>query len=147
MKDKGYRIKEEVATLIKKKPIDYKGSFENLDVWKESCRLATEVYKIVEKSALNKDWALGVQIKKSAVSVPSNIAEGFERGSNRDFARFLWIAKGSAGELRTQLYLAVSTKAFSKKVADSLISDCMRISRKISTLIKFLNRTGEKNFP
>ncbi len=78
-------------------------SFEDLNVWKKSCQQSLAIYRILENV---RDFGLKSQMERAGVSVPSNIAEGSERGSPREFARFLKIAKGSNAELRTQLYLA-----------------------------------------
>lgn len=75
-------------------------ALENLEVWKRSCRLSVEVYKALR---LCKELGFKDQVTRSALSVPSNIAEGYERDSAKEFSRFLRIAKGSCGELRTQL--------------------------------------------
>ncbi len=80
--------------------------FEDLDVWKESTVLTTEIYKMSTSGELSKDFGLRDQIRRAAISIPSNIAEGKERETVAEFIRFLYIAKGSAGELRTQLYIA-----------------------------------------
>ncbi|WP_367870419.1 four helix bundle protein [Luteolibacter sp. Populi] len=78
-------------------------TFEDLDVWKRSCQLAVDVCVALNDS---RDYALKDQMQRSAISVPSNIAEGAERDSDGDFIRFLRISKGSCGELRTQLYIS-----------------------------------------
>ncbi len=77
-------------------------NFENLDVWKRSCRLAVDVCVASHGS---REFALRDQIQRSAISIPSNIAEGAERPSDADFARFLGYSRGSCGELRTQLMI------------------------------------------
>lgn len=80
---------------------------EEMEVWQESVGLVETVYGLTQKNKLfQKDFALKDQIRKSAISIPSNISEGFERESNQKFIRFLFIAKGSCGELRTQLLIA-----------------------------------------
>ena len=81
--------------------------FENLDVWKAGCRLAVDVYSELQKS---RDYGLRDQMQRAAVSVMSNIAEGFERKTTADFSHFLYIAKGSLGELKSQLFLAARMK-------------------------------------
>jgi four helix bundle protein len=78
-------------------------TFEDLEVWKRSCQLAVDVRVAMHDS---RDYALKDQMQRSAISVPSNIAEGAERDSDGDFIRFLRISKGSCGELRTQLYIS-----------------------------------------
>ena len=77
--------------------------FEDLEVWKESISLATEIYTILKGC---KDFSLKDQMQRAVVSISSNIAEGFERNSNKEFIQFLYFAKASCGELRTQLYIA-----------------------------------------
>ena len=79
---------------------------EQMEVWKRGCRLVVKVYKATNEGALEHDWGLRDQIRRAAVAIPSNIAEGYERGTPVEFRRFVQIAKGSCGELRTQLYLA-----------------------------------------
>ena len=78
--------------------------FEDLKVWQEGISLSIHVYQTFIKC---RDFSLKDQLCRASVSVPSNIAEGFERHSNKDFIRFLRIAKGSSGELRTQIHIAV----------------------------------------
>lgn len=77
-------------------------SFEELEVWKRSCKLAVQFFQLFKEC---REFGLRDQILRSAVSIPSNIAEGYER-TNKDFLRFLSIANGSAAELRTQTYIA-----------------------------------------
>ena len=79
--------------------------FEELDVWKRSSRLCCDLYKSLNDL---KDFGFKDQITRSALSIPSNIAEGYERNSNKEIANFLNYAKGSAGELRTQLYIGIA---------------------------------------
>jgi len=112
--------------------------FEDLEVWKESMRLATGVYKNLKKTT---DYRLRDQLQRSAVSIPSNIAEGYERKSNKEFIQFLYIAKASCGELRTQLYLAQQTKIIDKVTCDELLE----LSKKISAMLfKFIKTRKEK---
>ena len=108
-------------------------SFEDLDVWKRGCRLATEVYKAVRGS---RDYALKDQMTRAAVSVPSNIAEGHERDTIPEFVRFLKIAKGSAAELRTQLYIAKRIDAISPEHAAEMIEECREIGAMLQGLIR-----------
>lgn len=114
-------------------------SFEELDVWKRACRQVVTVYKQMGDC---KDWGLKSQIERSAVSVPSNIAEGCERDSTKDYARFLRIAKGSNAELRTQLYLAIELEIIAKEHLAPLISENKQISAMLQGLIKSL---GQQN--
>lgn len=81
--------------------------FEDLPIWKDARALSRAIYEI---SRSFKDFSLRDQMRRAAVSVVSNIAEGFERGSNKEFLQFLYVAKGSVGELRAQLYVALDEK-------------------------------------
>ena len=80
---------------------------EDLNIWQRARKMTQEIYTITEKPKFSKDYALKDQIRRAGVSVMSNIAEGFERGSNKEFVQFLYIAKGSIGEVRSQLYVAL----------------------------------------
>ena len=82
-------------------------SYEDLIAWQEGMALVAEVYRISNTGGLKRDWGLRNQLSRSAVSVPSNVAEGYERGGRKEFARGLTYAKGSCGEVRTQLLVAV----------------------------------------
>ena len=106
--------------------------FEDLEVWKRSSRLAVSVLELIDSTKL---FALRDQMARSCISIPSNIAEGAERESNREFRRFLAISKGSAGELRTQLYIGVRAGVFSLEEADSLIAEAKEIASMIEGLL------------
>ena len=80
--------------------------FEDLIAWQKARALAAEIYRTTREGDFARDFGLAGQIQRAAVSVMSNIAEGFERGSSAEFQRFLWIAKASCAELRSQLYVA-----------------------------------------
>jgi len=107
---------------------------EEIEVWKRGCRLAVEVYRIAEKDPLAKNWGLRDQIQRAAISIPSNIAEGYERDSSAEFRRFLLIAKGSCGELRTQLYIIKALGLLSEEDTKSLIQECIEISSMLKGL-------------
>jgi len=106
--------------------------YQNLDVWKMSFTLCKHTYQAVEHI---KDYAFKDQIRRSSLSVPSNIAEGIERGSPRETAYFLNVAKGSTGELKTQILLAYEFKYISQCDRDALCEKCERISRMLYSLI------------
>ena len=93
---------------------------------------------LMAKCDTKNKWALSDQIQRSAISIPSNIAEGYERNSINDFIRFLHIAKGSCGELRTQIYLAKGVGMITGGEVDELIGECKRISGMIQGLINHL---------
>jgi len=115
--------------------------FEEIDVWKQSRLLVKDIYNISEQIPFSKDFSFKDQIRRSAVSTPSNIAEGYERKSNTEFIRFLYIAKGSAGELRTQLYLAKDLNYIDEEIFNSLLSKSEEISKSLSGFIKYLQST------
>src|SRR6266446_10473020 len=100
-------------------------SFEDLEVWQRACRLAVEIFTNFRAC---KEFTLKDQICRAALSVPSNIAEGSERGSLKDFAHFLNISKGSCGELRTQLYIARKLELLTKTSFDQLITEAKELS-------------------
>ena len=111
-------------------------SFEDLLVWKRASQLATRIYTVMRNST---DFALRDQMFRSAVSIPSNIAEGHERGGERDFLRFLSIAKGSAAELRTQIYIAARVGILNADTAAELVTECREISAMLHGLAKSLS--------
>ena len=106
-------------------------SFEDLKVWQRGCRLSVGIFEAFEKC---KRFTLRDQIERAGLSIPSNIAEGAERGSNKEFAHFLNFSKGSCGELRTQLYIARKLNELDKGSFDSLV----RESREISAMLQGL---------
>ena len=110
-------------------------SFENLEVWKHSCRLAVQVYELLKEC---RDFGMKDQMTRSAVSIASNIAEGAERSSGPEYIRFLHIAKGSAAELRTQVYIAKQIQLISETAAMELTADLKKISAMLHNLIKSL---------
>ncbi|MGB9823255.1 MULTISPECIES: four helix bundle protein [Thermodesulfovibrio] len=124
--------------------------FEELDIWKEARLFTKKIYEITKNSSFSKDYGLVDQIRRASVSVMSNIAEGFERGSNQEFLQFLYIAKGSCGEVRTQLYVALDQGYIDKKDFDELLSSAKKLSIMISNLISHIKGSrfkGEKFKP
>ncbi|MCG8635365.1 MAG: four helix bundle protein [Desulfobacterales bacterium] len=111
-------------------------TFEELEVWKRSCRPAVMLYTLLAEC---RDFSLRDQMQRAAVSIPSNIAEGKERNSIPEFKRFLRIAKGSAAELRTQLYIAKEIKIIDSREALKLINETKEISKMLQGLISSLN--------
>lgn len=107
--------------------------FEQLDVWKRACRLSCDVYKELKNC---RDYGLKDQMTRAAVSIPSNIAEGEERESDAESARFLYFAKGSSGELITQIYIAIEIGVIDKQNGMTLIKEAKEISAMLASLIK-----------
>ncbi|MBT8296500.1 MAG: four helix bundle protein [Gramella sp.] len=116
-------------------------SFEEILAWQKARELNLEIYLISDQGLFNKDFDLRSQIRRSSISISSNIAEGFERGTTKEFIRFLYIAKASAGEFRSQLYLAQDLKYVENEDFERLNSKVSDISKMISGLIKYLNAT------
>lgn len=107
--------------------------FDDLDVWKESMRLVYQIYQLLRKT---KPFPLCNQIQRSALSIPSNIAERFKRNYSKDYIRHLRITKGSAGELRTQLYLTIEIGTIEKNMGNELIENTRKISSMLYKLIE-----------
>ncbi len=118
--------------------------FEEIVAWKEGCKLVCEVYAATRKKPWAQDFELRNQIRSAALSIPSNIAEGFERDSDRAFANSLSIAKGSSGELRTQLYIAARLGYLEAKRMRELVEKAESISRQIAGLILYLKKLRKR---
>jgi four helix bundle protein len=108
-------------------------TFENLEVWKDAIELAALVYEYFQGC---RNFGFRDQIQRASVSISNNIAEGYERDSNTEFIRFLFIAKGSCGEVRSQTVLARRVKLISEAGATVLIKDAKRLSKRIMRLIE-----------
>ncbi len=107
--------------------------FEDLDVWKRAMKLSAGIYKELRNL---KDYGFKDQITRSGLSIPSNIAEGFERISNRESVNFLSYAKGSCGELRTQIYVGVNIEYINKDKGKEWLQEVNEISAMLNGLIK-----------
>jgi four helix bundle protein len=116
--------------------------FEDIGAWQEGRKLVRAIYQASCAGNFARDFALRDQIRRAAISIPSNIAEGFERDGNREFYQFLSLAKGSCGEVRTQLYLALDEAYVTKSQFDSLSEAALRISRMVASLMTYLRRSG-----
>ena len=115
--------------------------FEDLDCWQKARELTKEVYSVSGKGAFGKDWGLKDQIRRAAVSVMANIAEGFERGGNAEFIQFLAIAKGSAAEVEAQLYAALDQQYLSPEDFGRLKDLAVTTGRMIGGFIRYLRKT------
>lgn len=116
-------------------------SFEEIEAWQEGRALVKEIYVISNDGPLSKDFALRDQLRRASLSIISNIAEGFERGGTAEFIRFLNIAKGSAGEVRAQLYVARDLNYLDEEDFKRLSITVVRVSRMLSRLIGYLRET------
>jgi four helix bundle protein len=119
-------------------------SFEDIDMWKKARELVKIIYQITKNKKFSKDFSLTDQIRRAAISVMSNIAEGFERGSNTEFIQFLYIAKGSAGEVRAQLYAALDQAYLSESEFQKGRELCLNISGQIWGMIHYLKSSPLK---
>lgn len=113
-----------------------KKGFKDLLVWQLAKDLAVRVYRISESQDLKKDFGLRDQIRRGAVSVASNLAEGDERSTNRDSVRFFYMAKGSVAEVRTQIPIACETGYLRKPEYDSLEAEYEQLAKMIGSLIR-----------
>ena len=119
-------------------------SFEDLKAWKASRELAKKVYSLTKRRDFAKDFGLVNQIRKATVSVVSNISEGFERGSNAEFVRFLYIAKASCGEIRSYLFIAFDQGYLTKDEPDKTTSFANALSAMIGGFIGYLRSSKMK---
>lgn len=109
--------------------------FEDLVIWQEAKGLTKEIYQSLESL---KDYGFKDQIQRASVSIMNNIAEGFERSSDNEYARFLFYAKGSAGEVRSMLYLAQELNYLDKEKSNTMIEQLRKLSGSIGNFIKYL---------
>ena len=112
--------------------------YRELDVWQMSMSLCEKVYALIRSFPAEERFALCDQLRRAVVSIPSNIAEGAERQSVKEFCQFLYIAKGSSAELRTQLYIAARIGVISNEKCTEFTSRCKSIAGQIQKLISSL---------
>lgn len=113
-----------------------KEGFKNLIVWQKGKDLAVTTYRVTEVGPLGRDFGLRDQMRRCAVSIPSNIAEGDERDTDKESIRFFYIAKGSLAELRTQIVIAHEIGYLEKKVFEEIEEECVALGKMIGGLIK-----------
>ena len=124
--------------------------FEDLEVWQRTRQLTGKIYACARYGEFSRDYGFRDQICRAAVSIVSNIAEGFDRRSNSQFLQFLDIANGSAGELRAQLYIALDLAYISADQFQDLFSDITTIGKMLTSLIRHLRTSPNpppKNHP
>ena len=120
-------------------------TFEDLKVWQDTRAFVKLIYELTASESFKKDYGLKDQIQRAAVSIMNNIAEGFERNNNKEFVVFLKYSKGSAGEIRSMLYVALDLNYISKSTFDEYYTNVIKIITQISNFIKYLkNYSGKK---
>ena len=118
--------------------------FEDLEIWQLANQLTKDVFNITNREVFKKDFRFRDQIRASAGSIMDNIAEGFERGGNKEFAQFLFIAKGSCGETRSQLYRSHTFEYIQEDELGYLIRLALKLNVKISNMITYLKNSELK---
>ncbi len=119
-------------------------SFEDIESWKMSREITRVIYLMSSGKEFSRDFALVNQIRRAAISIQSNIAEGFERNGDKEFIQFLTIAKGSCGEVRSQLYVALDQKYIDANEFESAKAKLIETSRLISGMIRYLRQSDLK---
>ena len=112
--------------------------FEDLEVWIQARNLCRKIYQLLRHVSFKNDLALSNQLKRSSGSIMDNIAEGFERNGNKEFVQFLYIAKGSCGEVRSQLYRSFDQSYLDDQTFQSLLDEARYISSLLQKLIRYL---------
>ena len=115
--------------------------FEDLDCWQNARDVANRVYRVCNANEFKWEYNLIGQIKGAAASIMANIAEGFSRRGNKEFIQFLFVAKASAAELQSHLYIALDQEYINKQKFDELYEEIDKVQRQISNFIKYLNST------
>ena len=116
--------------------------FEDIESWKSARRLTKQIYEITSAGKFTRDFGLKDQIRRASVSTLSNIAEGFERGGDQEFLQFLSVAKGSCGEVRAQLYVALDQDYLSLERFELLSKGATEVGQLISGLMKYLKESN-----
>lgn len=115
-------------------------AFEEIIAWQKAREFNKRIYEVTNKENFKRDFELVKQIRRASISVSSNISEGFERNSDKEFIYFLYVAKGSSAEIRSQLYLALDLNYITKEEFEELFLNISDISKLLSGLIKYLNK-------
>jgi four helix bundle protein len=119
-------------------------SFEEIEAWQKARELTREIYMVSDTGPFSKDFGLRDQIRRASVSIMSNVAEGFERSGIGEFGQFLAMAKGSAGEVRSQLYVALDRRYITQKTFDRLFALANETGRMIGGLLNYLRKSRIK---
>jgi len=114
--------------------------FEDLPIWQLALKVTKEIYDLTNKKEFSKDFSLRDQIRRAIISASSNIVEGFEKNNNNEFIRFLKIAKGSVGEVRNQLYIALAVNYITEQEFDKINKELEDLANQIGGFIVYLEK-------
>lgn len=123
---------------MEKKKIE---TFEDLKVWQKGIELVKQIYLVTKDGELSKDFGLRDQLRRASVSIPTNIAEGFERYSRKEYLNFLNFAKGSAGEVRSLLRVALEVGYLEQQIYTQLYNQAIELSRMLFNQIQSINQS------
>jgi four helix bundle protein len=115
--------------------------FEDIEAWKEARELVREIYLAF---SVNKDYGFRDQMQRAAISIMSNIAEGFDRGSNKEFIQFLVVARGSVSEVKSLSYAAVDVNYINDKTFQNISERCLKLSNLLNGFIRYLKNSDRK---
>jgi len=115
-------------------------SFEEIEAWKKTRKLVKKIYKISGSGKFSEDWSLKDQIRRAALSIMSNIAEGYLRQTDKEFTQFLYIAKGSTAEVQSQLYVALDLNYINNDKFETLYNETVIILKLLAGFIKYLKK-------
>ena len=121
--------------------------FEDLRVWRQGIELVKQIYRVTRQDQLGRDFGLRDQLRRAAVSVPANIAEGFERRSRKEYLQFLNISKGAVSEVRSLLRLALEVGYLDEANYQTLHDQATQSSRMLATQIRVIGEKGESSKP
>jgi four helix bundle protein len=116
-------------------------TFEDLRVWQKGISLVKQVYLVTKQGEISRDFGFRDQLRRASVSIPTNIAEGFERRSRKEYVNFLNIAKGSAGEVRSLVRVALEINYLDRATYNELYNQALDLSRMLSSQIQAINRS------
>jgi four helix bundle protein len=120
------------------------GRFEDIEAWKKARELTKNIYEITTQQDLAKDFALKDQLRRAAISIMANIAEGFEREGNKEFRQFLAMAKGSVGEVKAQLYVALDANLINPACFERIMALADETARLIAGFLRYLKASEHK---
>ncbi len=120
-------------------------NFKELAVWQKSMNLAVEIYELIRRLPPDERYGLSDQIRRSTVSIPSNIAEGHARNTAKEFLRFLSISRGSAAELQTQLILSTKIGYLTEETSNPLIQEIVEIDKMLCGLMRFIKSKHQQS--